>query len=263
MRVISWNVNSLRPRLVRLLGLLEREQPDIVCLQETKALDDELPTDQLAEAGYLATSHGQRPYNGVVILSQLEPEQVTRGFPTDPTPEDARVITARFGGLTVIDVYVVNGRHIADPAYQLKLEWLTALQNWIKSTFDPDQELIMAGDFNIAPDESDVHDPARWENAIHFTHPERERFQSLLEWGFVDLFRSHVPDGGHYTWWDYRAGAFHRGWGLRLDMILATHSVGERCEEVRIDRNERRPTAGEGKPSDHAPLIATFRPQPT
>ncbi len=258
MRLITWNVNSLRPRLRRVLALLEREQPDIVCLQETKALDGELPADQLSDAGYVTTSYGQRPYNGVAILSRSAPDQVTRGFVGDPTPDDARVLTARFGDLTVINTYVINGRNVNDPMYQVKLEWLTALQHWVAGSFDPTDALILAGDFNIAPDERDVHDPARWEGAIHFTEPERRRFQALLKWGFVDLFRQHVVDDGHYTWWDYRAGAFHRRWGLRLDLILGSQVIAYRCDEVRIDRNERRPTAGEGKPSDHAPVIATF-----
>ncbi|MDX2466347.1 MAG: exodeoxyribonuclease III, partial [Acidimicrobiia bacterium] len=242
MRLVTWNVNSLGPRLARLLALLDREQPDVVCLQETKTHDDEFPTDQLATAGYVATSHGQRPYNGVATLSRSLPTHVTRGFPGDPTPDDARVLTTRFNDLTVIDVYVINGRHAKDPAYNLKLEWLAALHDWIADTFDPAESLIVVGDFNIAPDKRDVHDPARWEKSILFTEPERQVFGRLLEWGLVDLFRHHVSEGGHYTWWDYRAGAFHRGWGLRLDLILGTQAITDRCTEVRIDRNERRPT---------------------
>jgi len=148
---------------------------------------------------------------------------------------------------------------MTDPAYQLKLNWLTALQDWIAGSFDPGDELLLAGDFNLAPDERDVHDPARWEEAIHFTEPERRHLQGLLGWGFVDLFRLYTTDGGHHTWWDYRAGGFHRGWGLRLDLVLGTRPLADRCTEVRIDRNERRPIAGEGKPSDHPPVIATFR----
>jgi exodeoxyribonuclease-3 len=256
--LVTWNVNSLRPRLPRVLALLEREQPDLICLQETKTLDDEFPTEQLAEAGYAATSHGQRPYNGVAILSRSVPDQVTRGFPGDPTPDDARVLVTRFGALTVINVYVINGRDRTDPAYELKLDWLTALCAWIAGSFDPADDLILVGDFNIAPDDRDVHDPARWQDVILCTGPERRQFQRLLKWGFIDLFRRHVASGGHYTWWDYRAGAFHRGWGLRLDLILGTRPVADRCVAVRIDRNERRPNSGQGKPSDHAPVIATF-----
>ncbi len=140
MRLITWNVNSLRPRLPRLLALLERERPDVVCLQETKALDDELPSAELRRAGYVATSYGQRPYNGLAILSRSEPDEVARGFSGDPTPDDARVLTVRFGALTVINVYVVNGRRVGNPAYGLKREWLTALHDWIAASFDPADE---------------------------------------------------------------------------------------------------------------------------
>lgn len=257
MLLVTWNVNSLRSRLPRLLALLEREQPDVVCLQETKVLDEELPSE-LSEAGYEVISHGQRPYNGVAVLSRSEPDDVIRGFPGDPTPDDARVLTARFGRLAVIDVYVINGRRMTDPVYQVKLGWLAALRDWIAEAFDPGDEILLAGDFNIAPEERDVHDPARWEQVIHFTRPEREALGQLLDWGFVDLLRLHNADAGHYTWWDYRAGAFHRGWGLRLDLILGTPPLADHCIDVRIDRNERRPNAGEGKPSDHAPVFAAF-----
>jgi exodeoxyribonuclease-3 len=161
-------------------------------------------------------------------------------------------------GIRVVSIYVVNGRSPDDPAYQAKLEWLDAFTVWLESTHDSEIPLIIAGDFNVAPDDRDVHDPAVWAGRIHVSEAERARIRSLLDWGLVDLLRMHTVQPGIHTWWDYRAGAFHRGWGLRIDLILATRPVAERCVEVRIDRNERRPTAGEGKPSDHAPVIAEF-----
>jgi exodeoxyribonuclease-3 len=242
-----------------LLALLERELPDFVCLQETKTLNDEFPIDQLAKAGYVTTSYGQRPFNGVATLSRTVPDCVIQGFPGDPTPDDARLLATRFGQLTVVNVYVINGRDPADPAYQLKLDWLAALHAWIADSFDPADNLIVAGDFNIAPNNGDVHDPARWRDEILCTEPERRELQRLLKWGLSDLVRDDGIAGGDYTWWDYRAGAFHRGWGLRLDLVLGTGHVADSCTEVRIDRNERRPNAGEGKPSDHAPVIVTFQ----
>lgn len=257
MRLVTWNVNSLTSRLPRIVAMLEREQPDIVCLQETKTLDDEIPSD-LADAGYVVTSYGQRPYNGVAILSRAEPDQVIRGFPGDPVADEARVLTARFGELTVIDVYVVNGRDIDDPMYEVKLEWLAALRRWIAETFDPSDQVIVAGDFNIAPDDRDVWDPVGRAGTIHCSEPERAELRRWFDWGFVDLFRLDHDEGGVFSWWDYRGGAFHQGRGLRIDLILGTKPMAGACREVRIDRNERRPTAGEGNPSDHAPVIATF-----
>lgn len=258
MRVITWNLNSIRQRLPRLLALLDREAPDVVCLQETKITDELFPLEQLAERGYVASTWGQRSYNGVAILSRETPQTIERGFPGDPCPQEARLLTARFEHLTVISAYVVNGRTVADPAYQTKLAWLDALRGWIDTSFSPEDPIIVAGDFNVAPDERDVHDPQRWRGHVHFTKAERERVRALLDWGFADLLRQHTQDGGIFSWWDYRAGAFHRGWGLRIDLILGTEPLARRVREVRVDRTERKPSAGEGAPSDHAPVIATL-----
>jgi len=168
------------------------------------------------------------------------------------------MIAARTGDVAVVSAYVINGRHVADPMYETKLAWLRGVREWIEETFDRHEQLIVAGDFNVCSDERDVWDPAGWEGQCHFTEPERKEIAALRDWGLVDLFRIHQPEGGHYSWWDYRAGAFHKKQGLRIDLMLATGPLAERCTEVRIDRNERRPTAGEGAPSDHAPVIATF-----
>ncbi|HEX9712944.1 MAG TPA: exodeoxyribonuclease III [Actinomycetota bacterium] len=258
MRIVTWNVNSIKQRLPRLLALLDREAPDIVCLQETKCPDEAFPHEQLAERGYHAATYGQRAYNGVAVLSREAPLSLERGFTADPTPDEARLLTARYDALTVISAYVINGRAIGDPAYERKLAWLDALRAWIAGTFSPEEPLVLAGDFNVAPEARDVHDPAGWEGSIHFSEPERTRVRALLDWGFADLLRRHTTDGGIFTWWDYRAGAFHKGWGLRIDLILGTEPLAGRVEEVRVDRNERRPKAGEGAPSDHAPVIATL-----
>jgi exodeoxyribonuclease-3 len=260
MRLVTWNVNSLRARLPRVLAMLEREQPDFVCLQETKTIDEEFPFAELENAGYRAVSYGQRPFNGVAILSRSEPDIVERGFPNDPVPDEARVITARFGPLSVVSAYVVNGRDLRDPMYQIKLEWLSALHRWIADSFDPAGEVVVAGDFNIAPGVRDVYDPVALAGHVHCSDPERDRLKRLMDWGLTDLLRFLTEDAGIFTWWDYRGGAFHRGLGLRIDLILGTMPLASRCTDVRVDRNERRPTAGEGKPSDHAPVIATFEP---
>jgi exodeoxyribonuclease III len=258
-KVVTWNVNSLRSRLSRLLALLERESPDIVCLQETKLSDLDFPSLALGQAGYQVVSHGLGGSAGVAIVSKRRATEAEPGFVGDPLPDQARVVAASVGGIHVVSVYVVNGRSLDDPAYQAKLEWLDAFTAWLESTHDPGTPLIVAGDFNVAPDDRDVHDPSAWTGQIHVSEAERGRIRALFDWGLVDLLRVHTDQSGIHTWWDYRAGAFHRGWGLRIDLILATSPLVERCIEVRVDRNERRPTAGEGKPSDHAPVIAEFQ----
>lgn len=258
-RLVTWNVNSLRQRLPRLLALLERHAPDVVCLQETKVVDEEFPATVLADAGYRSVSFGQRPFNGVAILAREEPAEVLRGFPRDPAPDSARVLSARVADLRVVSVYAVNGKRVGDPAYELKLAWLDALADWIGSAFDPDEPLIVAGDFNVAPDDRDVHDPELWRGQNLASEPERERIRRLLAAGLVDLGRRAAGDTtGPFTWWDYRMGAFHRGWGLRIDLALATRPIADRLVSVEVDRNERKPTSGEGKPSDHAPVVVTW-----
>lgn len=259
MRVITWNVNSLRSRLPRLLALLERENPDIDCLQETKVSDLDFPSLPLDQAGYHVVGHGLGGSAGVAILSRQSAQAAEPGFVGDPMPDQARVVVATVGGIRVVSVYVVNGRNLDDPAYRAKLEWLDAFTAWLESTHDPRTPLIVAGDFNVAPEDRDVHDPAVWTGRIHVSEAERARIRTLFDWGLVDLLRMHTEQSGIHTWWDYRAGAFHRGWGLRIDLILATRPVAELSTAVRVDRNERRPTAGEGKPSDHAPVIAEFQ----
>lgn len=258
MRIVTWNVNSIAKRLPRLLALLEREEPDVVCLQETKVPDESFPALELQAAGYVAVPFGQRAYNGVAILARKEPDEVVRGFPGDPVPEEARVLTARLADLTIASVYVVNGQRVGTDRYERKLAWLDALAGWVETTFTPSEALVVAGDFNVAPDERDVHDPAEWRDTVLFHDAARERLRRLLGWGLVDLFRRTTEEPGHLSWWDYRMGAFHRGWGARIDLVLGTQPVAERLTEARIDRNERRPTAGEGAPSDHAPVIVTI-----
>ncbi|MFQ5748397.1 MAG: exodeoxyribonuclease III [Planctomycetota bacterium] len=258
MKTITWNVNSIRTRLERTLALLQRHSPDILCIQETKAPDDRFPEESFQRLGYHTAAHGQKTYNGVAILSKEPPADVQRGFPGDPIPDHARVISADFGSFQVINAYVVNGKAVGDPKFALKLEWLRALQSWIKTAFDPSRPLLLLGDFNIAPEDQDVHDPEKWRGKVLCSAPERERLAAFFRWGFVDLYRRFPSKGDPYTWWDYRMGAFHRGWGLRIDLVLGTPPLAETCRSVEILREERKASSGEGKPSDHAPVLATF-----
>ncbi len=260
MRLVTWNVNSIRQRLPRLLALLERHAPDVVCLQETKVEDDAFPLMDLQAAGYEAVSLGQRAYNGVAIVSRKSLDDLRYGFDGDPIPEQSRVVSAVADGTRVVCVYVVNGKAVGDPAYETKLAWLDALGAWLSSSFDPAQPLIVAGDFNIAPDDRDVWDAELWRDKNLASEPERTRLQALLDWGLIDLGRAAAGDvPGPFSFWDYTAGAFHRGWGLRIDLALGTAPIAERLEAVTVDRDERKPTSGEGKPSDHAPVVVDLR----
>jgi exodeoxyribonuclease-3 len=254
-RIITWNVNSIRARQPRLEALLRRWEPDVVCLQETKVADAEFPAERFASLGYRSASFGRRSNNGVAVLTREEPSAVARGFPGDPAPEQPRVLAVSIGALRVVSVYAVNGTAVGHPAYALKLAWFDALIAWVRSAHDPLDLLLLVGDFNVAPADEDVHDPERWRDRNLASEPERDRIRELLAWGMIDLGRAHAGGPGPFTWWDYRAGAFHRRWGLRLDLALGTKPVAERCSDVRVDRDERKPSTGEGKPSDHAPVV--------
>jgi exodeoxyribonuclease-3 len=252
-------VNSIRQRLPRLLALLDRHQPDLVCLQETKVEDATFPTMEISAAGYDCATLGQRGYNGVAIVSKVGLKDVRTGFDGDPVPEQSRVVSAEAGDLRVVCVYVVNGKAVGDPAYETKLRWLAALRTWLAATFDPEEPFVMAGDFNVAPDDRDVWDPDLWRGKNLASEPERAAVATLREWGLTDLGRRAAGDvPGPFTYWDYTAGAFHKGWGLRIDLALGTAPVAERLESLMVDRDERKPTYGEGKPSDHAPLVVTL-----
>ncbi len=260
MRLVTWNVNSVRQRLPRLLALLERHQPDIVCLQETKVEDHDFPTMEIAAAGYDCVLLGQRAYNGVAIVSRVGLDDVRTGFEGDPVPEQSRVLSALAGDLRVVCVYVVNGKGVEDPAYQTKLAWLDALRAWLAASFDPAEPLVVTGDFNVAPDDRDVWDADLWRGQNLASEPERERLRALFDWGLTDLGRTFAGDvPGPFSFWDYQAGAFHKGWGLRIDLALGTAPVVERLADVFVERDERKPTFGEGKPSDHAPVVVTLR----
>ncbi len=259
MKVITWNVNSLRARYDRTLALLQRHEPDVLCLQELKMLEGEFPFDAFRELGYESVALGQKSYNGVAIISRLPMENVTRGFDGDPAPEQSRVVAADIAGVRIANLYVVNGKSIEHPDYQLKLSWLEALNGWLTSTCPAGSPLLVVGDFNIAPEDIDVHDPDAWRGQNLCSEPERERLRALCGGALTDTFRHLYPGEQRFTWWDYRNGAFHKNLGLRIDLAVASAPVLERCISVEVDREERKLSTGEGKPSDHAPVIVTLR----
>ncbi len=249
----TWNINSVRMRLPRLLDWLQRRQPSVVCLQETKVVDEDFPAAPLAEAGYQCIVNGQKAYNGVAILTKFPARDVVRALPGDASDSDCRMLSATIEGMRIFNMYAPNGQSVESEKYRYKLAWFQRLRAVLDGC-DPKAEVLLCGDFNVAPEDLDVWDPEQWRGQILCSDPERGAFGKILEWGFVDTLRFHHPEAGVYTWWDYRGGAFHRGWGMRIDHILASAPLARRCTGVEVDREERK---GE-KPSDHAPVIASF-----
>ena len=251
MRIATWNVNSLKARLERVEQWLVDMQPDVLCMQETKLADEAFPALTFMGMGYETAHHGQGQWNGVAILSKIGLSDVVMNFAEgDPDP-DARIVSAVCGGVRVSSVYVPNGRSLTDDHYQYKLRWLAQLRQHVAATSSPDDAVIVAGDFNIAPTDIDVYDPAKFVGATHTSPAERDLLAELCDWGMVDLFRQHHDEPNLYSWWDYRAGDFHQGRGLRIDLVLGSRSVSERCSWAVIDRNARKGQM----PSDHAPVI--------
>jgi exodeoxyribonuclease-3 len=252
-RIATWNVNSVRARLPRLVEWLSEQRPDVVCLQETKCLDEQFPREPLLDLGYTVEAHGERGYNGVAILSQSTLDDVRRGLPGEGPGASRRVITATLGDVILVSVYVVNGERVGSPKYREKLAWMARLAEYAQS-LDLCERVILAGDFNCTFDDRDVHDPEAWRERILCSTPEREALSAVMAPGLFDAFRKFHEESGHYTWWDYRTRGFQRGHGLRIDHFLMSASALEACRGIEIDVAARR---GE-KPSDHAPLIATL-----
>jgi exodeoxyribonuclease-3 len=252
MRLATWNVNSLKVRLPRVEEWLADVQPDVVCMQETKLADDAFPALTFGALGYECAHYGQGQWNGVAILSKVGLEDVATNFADGGEPDpDARIISARCGGIDVTSVYVPNGRSLDNPHYEYKLRWLAQLKRHVAARATPDQPVIVTGDFNIAPTDADVYDPSKFVDATHTSPAERELLADLCSWGLVDLFRAQHDEDKIYSWWDYRAGDFHQGRGLRIDLVLGSAPVVERLAWTVIDRNARKGQS----PSDHAPVI--------
>ena len=251
MRLATWNVNSLKARLSRVEAWLDEVAPDIVCLQETKLADGAFPAMAFQAIGYESVHHGEGRWNGVAILSRVGLADPVFGFgPGDPDPE-ARLVWATCGGIRVASVYVPNGRGLDQDHYKYKLDWLAKLRATVAATADPADPVVIAGDFNIAPTDDDVYDPAKFLDQTHTSPPERAALGELEAWGLVDSFRLRQPEPGLYSWWDYRAGMFHKHQGMRIDLVMASKPVADRVVFATIDRNARK---GQ-QPSDHAPVI--------
>jgi len=251
MQIVTWNVNSVRARLPRVLEFLERKKPDVVALQEIKCQDEQFPYEAIADAGYQAAVFGQKTYNGVAILSKRRIEDVRKGLGQDT---DARVISAQIDDLLIVNLYVVNGQEVGAEKYHYKLDWLSRVRDQIGANFDMKEKVVVLGDFNVTFDDRDVHDPDLWREKILCSTPEREGLAGLTGLGLSDAFRKFHEEAGHHTWWDFRTKGFERGLGLRIDHALLSPSALAAVKGSEIDLAARR---GE-KPSDHAPLIISF-----
>ena len=254
MKVASFNVNSIRARAEILVGWIKKELPDILCLQETKAQDREFPESAFRELGYNCVFCGEKSYNGVAILSTLPPRNIRVGF--DDGSEKTRIIRAEIKKIPVVNTYVPQGLHPLSENFRYKLEWFERLYEYFDRNFSPDKPLLWVGDFNVAPEEKDVHDPKRLLGQVGF-HPQEHRALARLKgWGFVDVFRLHEPSAGEYTFWDYRVkNAVKRGMGWRVDHIWATAPIAKKSTRAWIDVEMRL----KEKPSDHTPVIAEFK----
>ena len=253
MLLCTWNVNSLRVRLPQVLGWLAQSPVDILAMQETKLPDGGFPQQELAAPGYHVCFSGEKSYNGVALLSRWPCTDVTAGI-AGFDDSARRVLAVTTNGVRVVNVYVPNGQSVGSEKIEYHLRWLAAQRLWLSRELQHHEQLVVLGDFNIAPADRDVHDPAAWAGSVHVSEPERAALGSLLGLGLVDVFRRFDQPEQVFSWWDYRTFAFRRNHGLRIDLILASESLAARCTASHIDREPRRAE----RPSDHAPVLATF-----
>src|SRR5215468_10211762 len=252
MRIATWNVNSLKARLEKVSWWLQRARPEVLLMQETKLADADAPHDVFQQAGYDLAHHGEGRWNGVAVASRVGIGDVITNFgqplqaPRTPDIADdeplaeARMLSAVCGGVRVVSLYAPNGRVVGSPFYQAKLVWYERLARWLDEAGDPTSPLVLGGDFNVAPEDADVWDPQACHGGTHVSLPEREAFARLRSWGLVDAYRLHHAEGGRYTWWDYRAGNFHKNFGMRIDHLLVSAPVAKRTLAAEIDREARK-----------------------
>lgn len=254
MKVASWNVNSLKVRLPHVLDWLAVHQPEILGLQETKTIDENFPAEAIEAAGYQVAFAGQKTYNGVAVLSKTKSKDIITDLPGLNDPQ-RRVLGCTVGDIRFLNLYVPNGSEVGSEKYDYKLGWLEKLAKYVEAQLKEHENFIVVGDFNIAPDDRDVHDPEAWHEKILCSSPEREALQKLIELGLSDTFRLFSQDEKLFSWWDYRAAGFRRNLGLRIDLVLSSSSMTKRCTASYIDKEPRKLE----RPSDHAPVVAEFK----
>ena len=253
LKIASWNVNSLNVRLPHVLAWCGSERPDVLALQETKLVDERFPRAELQEAGYHSLFSGQKTYNGVAILSREPAADPVTDIP-GLDDHQRRILAATVGDVRVVNLYVVNGSEVGSEKFGYKLDWLGHVTRWLAAELEAHPNLVVLGDFNIAPDDRDVHDPEAWREKILCSTPEREALGRILDLGLTDTFRLFEQEAGVFSWWDYRMNMFKRKMGLRIDLVLASEPMAERCRASYVDVEPRR----QERPSDHAPVVAEF-----
>lgn len=259
MKITTWNVNSLRARLTHVVDFLREHRPDVLCLQETKVTDDLFPRAMLEDEGYDVGFSGQKSYNGVAILATTTLADVRKGLHDDPDEADKRLIGARVGDWHVLDLYVPNGKAVGTESYTFKLDWFRRLRTFVDQNYAATDKVVVVGDFNVALEDRDVHDPAWWHERILCSTAERQAMRNLMAFGLRDCLRQHRSDGGIYTWWHYRAGAAFVDDGLRIDYVLASPPAAALCTEVIVHKDVRM----QKTPSDHVPVTAVFADAPS
>ena len=253
MKIATWNVNSLKVRLPQVLEWLDAHSPDILVLQEIKQVNEMFPADEFAAAGYRSVASGQKTYNGVAVVARSEPADLVTDFPGFDDPQ-RRILAATIDGLRVVNLYVPNGSEVGSDKYAYKLSWLDALHDYLQAELRVHEQLVVLGDFNIAPADEDVYDPEKWGDAILCSPKERAALEKVMSLGFSDVFRQFEQPEQTFSWWDYRAAGFRRNAGLRIDLILASPQLSEICTASYVDKEPR----GWERPSDHAPVVAEF-----
>lgn len=253
MRIATWNVNSMNVRLPRVEEWLDLQEPDVLCLQETKQNDEKFPFQELSDRGYEAVHHGEGRWNGVAILSKVGLDDPVYGFGTKEDEFGARLVGATCGGVRIFSAYVPNGRALDSEHFEYKLAWLSQLRAML-DTFSPDDAVGVLGDFNVAPNDDDVWDMAALEGMTHVSPQERAAIEALEDAGYEDVFRRFHPEGNVFSWWDYRDGAFHKGHGMRIDLVMTSPALSKRAIDAFVDRDARKGV----KPSDHAPVVVDF-----
>lgn len=255
MKIATWNVNSIAIRLEQMLEWLRKTETDVLCLQETKCVDERFPQVEISAAGYNSAFMGQKSYNGVAILSRLPIEDVQYNFPDDAEDAPKRLIAATISGIRIVNTYIPNGTELGTDKFTFKLDWLQRLRKLFDVTCPVDSDVLLCGDFNVAPDERDVWSVPAWQGKLHFTKTERAAIHYVKQWGLTDVFRQINGDAKLFSWWNYREGAFPKNEGLRIDHIWTSKSLAEKCTGCWIDKEPR----GWERPSDHTPVVAEFK----
>lgn len=254
MKVATWNVNSINVRLEHILKWGKDTGTDVICLQETKCVDANFPAEPLEEAGYNLAFIGEKSYNGVAILSKHKIENVQKNMPDDDDESPKRFIAADIEGIHIINTYIPNGTKLWSDKFDFKLDWLQRLRRYFDEKCSVDSDVLLCGDFNVAPHEIDVWNVERWTGRLHFSKPERAAMHNVMQWGLIDVFRKHHPDAQEYSWWDFRTVAFPKNEGLRIDHIWTSKSLAEKSIDCWIDKEPR----GWERPSDHTTVVAEF-----